>query len=402
MPRQPRAVIVVRRELGALRTGANVYLARLFEDLQSQGFRIHLVFAPESTFGNRPLVHVGQAFEELSGAITWPRAIRVGRCFLSLSRRVYGRFLKRVGWEVVRRLRGEAPRVRLARASEPLDPDEVRATARIVDQLSPDLVVAEYSALGPVLAHVNHPGTRKAVLLHDLFSLRAQAMRAVERPADFATFTLEEEAELCEAADELIYASQAERETFRPLLPDREHRWLAPNCTPKVEIAPSGHVRALFMGVRHAGNLDALEYLMEEIWPFVIATKPDAALLIVGEIGASMRPEWRRLAGVKVLGIVEDLTPFGGPDTIGLAPTRVASGISIKIAAYLEMGMTVLASRIALAGYGEELDDRVRIADDAECFAGQLVSLLGLEGIQIPDAPVCDGSRPMPSGDMHQ
>ena len=266
-------------------------------------------------------------------------------------------------------------------ASKPLTETEARTTAGIVDALAPDLVVAEYSALGPVLSYVTHPGTKKAVLLHDLFSLRAQAMRASEKPVDFCDFTLEEEAALCSAADTLIYASQVELDVLRPLLPDKEHRWLAPSWEAKVPIPPSGHPKALFMGVRHSGNLDALEVLMEEIWPEVIARKPDAELLIVGQIGDSMRQDWRGLPGVQVLGIVEDLTPLGGPDTIGLAPTRVASGISIKIAAYLELNMTVLASHTALAGYGPALEGRVNTVNDVGDFAEQLSTLLRAENM---------------------
>lgn len=373
---KPLAVIMVRRQLGALRTGANVYLSVLLEELRTAGFAVHLVFAPESSFGSLPVAMVGRHFEARCDGLSWPRTLRVGRVFMSLSPRVYGRFLRRVWREVSSRLLNRQLPTRLGRVSEPLNTAEAAATATVVNALAPDLVVAEYSALGPVLEEITAAGVVKGVLLHDLFSMRAQAMRDLERPVDFADLTLQEEASLCEAADLLIYASQAERAVFQPLLPDRAHVWLAPHCASSPGIPPSGHPKALFMGVRHSGNLDAIEFLMDEIWPKVIARKTDAELWIVGEIGYSMRPEWRRMPGVKVLGIVEDLKPFGGPDTIGLAPTRVASGISIKLADYMRLDMAVLASDVALEGYGHALDGLVETAKSPEDFADQLVDLL--------------------------
>lgn len=374
--KKPLAVIVVRRQLGALQTGANVYLSVLLTELRTAGFSVHLVFAPDSSFGSLPVAAVGRHFRLLCDGLSWPRTLRAGRYVLSLSPRVYFRFLRRLWREVSHRFFGQRLPTRLGRVSEPLNPAEAVATAATVNALAADLVVVEYSALGPVLGEIKDAGVVKGVLLHDLFSMRAQAMRDLERSVDFADMTLEEEAALCKAADLLIYASQAEREVFRPLLPDRAHVWLAPNCKASPAIAPSSHPKALFMGVRHSGNLDAIEFLMEEIWPRVIARKADAELWIIGEIGASMRPEWRRMSGVKVLGILANLEPFGGPDTIGLAPTRVASGISIKLADYMRLNMAVLASDVALEGYGSLLDGFVDTANSAEEFADRLVVLL--------------------------
>lgn len=382
----PVAVVAVRRRLVSLKTGANVYLSVLLEELRQAGFAVHLVFAPESSFGEWASALVGESFVSRCDRISWSGTARFGRLFISLSPRVWGRFLRRLVVELGRAVGGAvggtAPNAP-SRSGERLPAGEMRALAATIDRLAPRLVVAEYSALGGVLAHVSASGAVHAILLHDLFSMRAASMRAAVRPTDFADITLAEESGDCEPADLLIYASLEERAVLAPRLPGRAHHWLAPRrpfraatLADHAEESVGGVAKALFMGVRHGGNLDALEFLMTEIWPLVIRRRPEAELCIVGEIGASLRPEWRRLDGVRVLGVVGDLSAFGGPDVIGLAPTRVASGISIKVADYLSLGMPVVASFVAIDGYGDNLHGGVETADDAASFAARVEALM--------------------------
>lgn len=375
---KPLAIIAVRRRLSSLQTGAHMYLFVVLEELKAAGFRVHLVFAPESSFGGLPVALMGASFLDICDRISWRKSIRIGRLVFSLSPGVYLRFLNRLMVELRRKLGEQIPK-QPSRASELLPDREARATAALIDAHAPDLVIAEYSALGPLLAMLTTPHATKAVLLHDLFSQRAQAMADMDGPADFTELTLEDEIGLCGAAGLLIYASRREQEKLVPLMADRTHLWLAPRRKTPPKIPPSGQPRALFAGVRHSGNLDAMAFLMDEIWPRVIVLNPDAVLCIAGEIGAHMKPEWRALAGVTILGVVDDLASLGGADTVGLAPTRVASGISIKVMDYMLLEMPVLASRVAVEGYGTMLDDVLQVEDTAEGFATELAGLLASE-----------------------
>lgn len=374
--KKPVVAIIVKRKLESLQTGANVYLSIFISKLIESGFKVKIVFAPKSSFGNIPVSMIGNYFFKEAEDIIWPKTIRFGRFYISVSFMVYIKLLKRIFEEIYSRVFSRSASVRVGTVSEPLVGHEANFTARVIEELKPNLAIAEYSALGPILGEVTGLGIKKGIFLHDLFSLRAQAMRDKNRPVDFADLTIEEEAALCKPADLLIYASQSERDVFRPLLPERQHLWLAPQRDFGAEIPPSGHAKALFMGVRHSGNLDAVEFLMEEIWPQVIEQAPAAELWIVGEIGHHLRPEWVKMPGVKILGFVEDLTTLGGADTIGLAPTRVASGISIKFVDYMNLGMAILASGIAIEGYGDPLGRVINTADNAEDFAARLAQLL--------------------------
>lgn len=356
--------------------GANVYLSVLLDELEAAGFAATVAFAPEGSFGALPIAATAPEIRARCAGIVWARALHFGRFAISLSPRVWRRFFQRLLREAAN-LSGRTLGKRPSRPSEPLHEQEARDFAERIDALSPRLVIAEYSALGPLLTHLRAPGAVRGVLLHDLFSLRTEALRSRAAPADVMEMTLEEEAACCAPAELLIYASEAELETMAALLPGRRHVWMAPKrsigaAPPPAEKRPF----AVFLGVRHGGNLDALDWLMTEIWPRVTEIAPDAELRIVGGICGAMRPEWRRLRGVRTMGVVADLTTVGGPDAIGLAPARVASGISIKVADYLSLGMSVVASPKAVEGYGGRLDGAVELASEAEEFAARLVALL--------------------------
>lgn len=373
----PVAVVAVRRRISSMADGANVYLSVLLDELGAAGFATVIVFAPESSFGALPAAATAPEVRARCAGIVWSRALRLGRFAVSLSPLVWRRFFMRLLREAAS-LNGPARDKRPSRPSEPLDAREARALAARIDALSPRIVIAEYSALGPVLTHLRAPGAARAILLHDLFSLRTEALRSRAAPADVIEMTLEEEAACCAPAELLIYASETERETMAALLPGRRHVWMAPKRPMGEGAPPTGGERpfAVFLGVRHGGNLDALAWLMTEIWPRVIEMAPAAELRVVGGICAAMRPDWRRLPGVTAMGVVEDLATIGGPDSIGLAPARVASGISIKVADYLSLGMAVVASPTAVEGYGGRLDGVVELASEAEEFAARLVALL--------------------------
>ena len=375
---KPLAVIAVRRRVASLADGANVYLSVLLEELRDANFATALVFAPESSFGDLPAAATASGILAKCDHVQWSRVHKVGRFAVSLSPRVWGRFARRLVREVCG-LFGRPTRKLPSRPSQPLPEAEAHRLAAEIDALAPRLVIAEYSALGPMLAHLRTPGGVRAILLHDLFSLRTEALRRQAAAADVAAVSLEEEAAACAPAELLIYASETERRTFMPLLPGRTHVWMAPKrpaLSRKEPDAVAEAPAAAFVGVCHRGNLDALDYLMTEIWPTAAAAAPGAELRIVGEIGTAMRPEWRRLPGVRVMGVVKDLRTIGGPHVIGLAPARVASGVSIKIADYMSLGMPILASAAAIEGYGARLDGAIEVANGAAAFARSLSLLL--------------------------
>jgi hypothetical protein len=363
--------LLIKRRLDDSASGSAVYLLDFLRCLTDSGFAIHLVIAPEAGFGNNPLMPLDPAFERVANSIVFPGSIRIGRLRISLSWRVWTRAagaLRRVLRAAVARADEQAI---LSRLGKVLATSELAALTAAANRLPADLVVAEYSSLGPALAACTAPC--RAVLLHDLFSLRAQSFFAQGLDPDHVVIPIEVEAARLASANLCLYASISEQRALEPFLPGAEHVWLPPRPPCAEPPDGGGTPRVVFLGVQHGSNADALELLLQEIWPGVRRAVPEAELWVVGEIGSLVDapPE-----GVRVLGRVDTLAGLGGPDAIGVAPNRVGSGVSIKITTYLGLGMVVLALPTALDGYDGQLDDLVVIAPDVETFRTELVALL--------------------------
>jgi hypothetical protein len=217
---------------------------------------------------------------------------------------------------------------------------------------------------------------RCGVLMHDLFSLRELSFRDSAAKPNFSSMTLEQEAAYVKTADVLFYASVNERAALAARVPQAKPMWLRPEVPDYAPSTTGGPARAVFLGTRHAGNIDALHHLVDDIWPRVRVACPAAELWVAGSCAADLSPAQASAPGVKALGRVTDLTSIGGAFSVGLAPTRFASGVSIKVAEYLRLGMACVAYPVALDGFGSELDDLVEVAQTPEAFAARVVALL--------------------------
>ncbi|MDP1555995.1 MAG: glycosyltransferase, partial [Hyphomonas sp.] len=148
--------------------------------------------------------------------------------------------------------------------------------------------------------------------------------------------------------------------------------------------------RVVFIGTVHGGNAEALNHFLDDVWPLVRAKAPALDFWIAGSIGKTLTPARAALPGVKVLGRVESLESIGGANAIGIAPTRFATGTSIKVAEYLLLGMPTVVYPLALEGFGHALDDLVVTASGPERLAAELLSLANDSARR---AALSDGAR---------
>lgn len=366
--------MLVARQLDDMNAGNTAYLLVLLRTMTRGGLAVRIVFSPRRSFGNRPFMRIHPLVLAQISDVVCPQSIRLGKVYLSLSPAVWGRFTVRLLQEIARRTGGSA--VVKSKLSEPLDPAEASDLASASSRRPCSLTIAEYSNLARVLDQIA-TGGRKAVFLHDLFSLRASAFRSRGERPDHADITLEEEADWVRSADLHIFASANELKALSPLTPQAQGVWMRPDVPDYPEVrTDDDQPRAVFLGTRHAGNTDALRHLLDEIWPLVLARRPDAQLWIAGSTCSILTETDLSLPGVRALGRVGDLAAIGGASSVGLAPTRIASGVSIKVAEYLRLSMPCIAYPVALEGFGDALDDLTDRVGTPEAFASRLVDLL--------------------------
>lgn len=366
-------VMIVQRQLEDIWCGNGSYLEIFLLAAKRAGLEIRIVFAPWRSFGNRPWSKTHARFRALANEMIWPRSVVIYGYNWSLSATVWWKFVVRLVKEIARRAGVKVPVY--SYLGEPLSEKETRIVADICSGMKGRITVAEYSSLGPVLKALNSDGL-KGVLMHDLFADRGRRFRQIGRTPDFLEISRELEAEWVSGADFCIFASVNELAEFKPFASHATTLWLPPRLPIYPVAQKSGNPRVVFLGTLHAGNEDALHHLVDDIWPHIVESRPDTELWVVGSIERCLSNAQKERPGLKILGRWDDLAEIGGMNSIGVAPTRLATGISIKVAEYLALGMPCVVYPLALEGFGSVLDELVDVATSSQDFASRILRLL--------------------------
>ncbi len=364
--------LLVQRQLEDINSGNGAYLDTFLKAAKAAGLSVRVIFAPWHAFGNRPWAQIHPRLLEKIDDVVWQDTTQIGARYVSLSPRVWVRFAARLMREAQKRL-GFDFMVKTY-LGKPLGRGELNRVVRAANARPADLTMAEYSSMAPVLQHLSY-ATQRSCLMHDLLSDRALRFRAAGIPIDFTEIAFEREIDWLKSCDALVFASANEMQKVMAHLPKARAAWLRPDAPDYKTGDANGPVRVVFIGTTHAGNAVSLDHFIDEIWPIVHRLKPELSFEIAGSIGKHLTPERMSAPGVRVLGRVEDLSSIGGANAIGVAPTKLATGVSIKIAEYLLLGMNCVAYPLALEGFGDTLDDLIMEADTPEAFAQAIVNL---------------------------
>lgn len=133
--------------------------------------------------------------------------------------------------------------------------------------------------------------------------------------------------------------------------------------------------RLVFIGSeRHGPNVDALRWLLGEIWPRLHKEEPQLRLVVVGEWQPATVASLGGMEGVELKGFVEDLAAVlrGG---VLLVPLRIGSGIRTKILAAMAAGAPVLSTHIGSEGLPVASGEHLLNCDSTEAFVRDLRNL---------------------------
>jgi glycosyltransferase involved in cell wall biosynthesis len=121
-------------------------------------------------------------------------------------------------------------------------------------------------------------------------------------------------------------------------------------------------------------NEDAAVWFAEKIFSLVCREIVRPAFLIIGANPSKRVRRLERLAGVQVLGHVENLTETLANCTITVAPMRICGGIQNKVIQSMALGVPVIGTRLAFRGTGIMSADLE--AETAQGIAGNVVLML--------------------------
>lgn len=144
----------------------------------------------------------------------------------------------------------------------------------------------------------------------------------------------------------------------------------------------AGREDIMFLGnFPHEPNVDSIKFFMASIWPTLLPKLPPHARLLV--VGNKPPPEVMAMASdrVVVTGYVEDLELYFSTSRVFVAPLRYGAGIKGKLVMALAHGVPSVASTIAAEGIGGADSAYLRVADDPEKFAEEVMRVYSDEAL---------------------
>jgi glycosyltransferase involved in cell wall biosynthesis len=133
----------------------------------------------------------------------------------------------------------------------------------------------------------------------------------------------------------------------------------------------------LFLGsYRYKPNVQAAEFLLEQIWPRVFQVMPEARLIIAGASPEGIRGYDVGIPGVEFADFVDNLDELYRRSRVVCAPILSGAGTRVKIIEAAAYGKPIVATRLGAEGLemcdGEELF----LHDDPASFADACLKLL--------------------------
>jgi glycosyltransferase involved in cell wall biosynthesis len=133
--------------------------------------------------------------------------------------------------------------------------------------------------------------------------------------------------------------------------------------------------RILFLGsLDWRPNLDAVDQLLDHIFPMVQAMEPTAKLCLVGRNPPPvLREKVRGQASVELHGNVSDVRPYLTQSGVLAVPLRIGGGSRLKILEALAAGVPVVSTKVGAEGLCLEAGKHLTVVDGIKDMAAALV-----------------------------
>jgi polysaccharide biosynthesis protein PslH len=190
--------------------------------------------------------------------------------------------------------------------------------------------------------------------------------------------TRDAESRAWRAADRCAVLTEEDREAILAVEPDLEVA-LVPDGIDHLPLAGpmrrTGPPSLVFVGnFGYEPNVDAAQYLCEDILPLVAEAVPNVHLTLVGNSGP---PELGQLAGpqVTLTGRVPSVEPYLDAADVVVAPLRVGGGVKVKVLEALRRGKAIVTTGVGTQGLAGA-EACVRQEDDPARFAQAVIDVL--------------------------
>jgi len=260
--------------------------------------------------------------------------------------------------------------------------DELTAQARF------DVIQIESSQLGgfdfnsrAVLVVDEH--NIEYELLYRMYQTERAAVRRLYNWLEFVKFRREETTTWRNVSG-CVMTSSRELTIVNGIAPETP-TIVGPNAVDVEFFRPSGEPprrQALVMTglMSYRPNVDGALYFVRDIFPKLLATRPDLTFYIVG---AGATDELKQLAGPNVIvtDTVPDVRPYVHEAAVFVVPLRMGGGTRLKVLEGLAMAKPVVSTSVGCEGIDVAHGEHLLIADDPETFAQEILRILADESL---------------------
>jgi glycosyltransferase involved in cell wall biosynthesis len=129
--------------------------------------------------------------------------------------------------------------------------------------------------------------------------------------------------------------------------------------------------------ITYSANLDAVQYFLAEIFPRILAVRPEVTLQVTGSTGDIDVATLSRNPAVTFTGRVDDVKPLITGSAVCVVPLRKGGGTRLKILESMALGTPVVATSKGAEGLTVTPGHDILIGDAPDTFAAQVLRVLG-------------------------
>ena len=250
----------------------------------------------------------------------------------------------------------------------------------LIDKHKPDML---FGQLLRVAEYIRKKDIPKVIDYQDVFSYGMKRRADIASPITRPVFNMEYkrlkryEAAIFDDFDVKTIISEPDRDLIPH--PKKNEILIIPNGVDHDFFAPQEKEKKydiVFTGnMSYAPNVNAVEYLANEILPIVWKQIPNAKMYIAG---ATPDPKVKKAAcdNIIISGWLDDIRDAYAQSRIFIAPMRIGTGLQNKLLEAMSMGLPAITTPLANGSLGAENGKEILVGSNAEELAQHIITLL--------------------------
>lgn len=370
---KPDVAVMVRQRIVGATNGSSAYLLAILNYLKSQGRKVTILWPTPYTFGRWPVLSLKPELAALDG-LHWRGGLRIGSRVVSIRPKVWWDFVLTALEAVLMKLKVVKARFvppALSALMAAYDREDLLFVAR--NAKGANALIADYAFDTPYLPYALSPDAPSVVIMHDLFSSRTDQFKGQAVKDLYGHLEFDQEMRMLGVADAVVAIQKHEAGIVARALPGQAVI-VAPMANDPVTDYDAGNSdTVLFVGSNAAPNVLGMQWFFAEVWPLVLARRPQTRLKVAGSVGRDLT---NVPANVQILGMVDDLAPLYREAGVMISPLTTGSGLKIKMIEALSKAKASVVTSVTLQGIEDVVGEAVVLSDDPLAFADGIVDLL--------------------------